>query len=210
MPVRLAWIAGASALVLACATPQKAAFQLGLLGTSLEMSVVRVIPRGPYLEVWLRAPGLDLVSYAPADPTCSGVLVEEQRIAYRSGGTGGSFERAGERCDAAGIGTLAEWRDRRPRPRSRSPVPSAPARYQVIYEDDQIALARGRFPLAGGIGWRGGADTVAAIPKTSVCRGPLESGAAAMLYYPTGPDVLALSAEGGPCPIAGLLLPPAR
>jgi hypothetical protein len=207
MALRPLALAGITASLSLCATPQKSSFQLGLLGTSLEMSVVRVIPRGPYLEVWLHAPGLDLVSYAPADASCPRVLAEAQQIAYRSGGTGGSFERAGARCDAAGIGSLVEWRDRRPRPGGRSPVPSAPARYRVVYRDEEVALARGRFPLAGLVGWVGGADTVAAIPNTAACQEPLASGEASMLYYPAGREVLALASERGPCPIVGLLAP---
>lgn len=200
-------LAGIAAALSLCATPQKTSFQLGLLGSSLEMSVARVIPRGPYLEVWLHAPGLELVSYAPAAGACRRLLSANETVAYRSGGKGGSFERSGERCEAAGIGSLEQWRDRRPRPGRGSPVPSAPARYRVIYLDEEIALVRGRFPLAGLLGWVGGADTVAAIPNRAECRGPLESGEASMRYYPAGREVLALASERELCPIAGLLVP---
>jgi hypothetical protein len=206
MSLRLALLPGLAA-AFACATPQKTAFQLALPGTQLDMTVSRLVPRGPYLEVWLRAPGLDLVSWAPASELCRGVLAEEGRIAYRSGGTGGSFERAGRRCEAAGIGSLEEWRARRPQPRTRSPVPSAPASFQVIHRDEEIALARGRFPLAGLLGWVGSADTVAAIPNTPICQKPLESGAGTLQYFPAGREVLALASEGGLCPITGLLVP---
>ncbi len=208
MSLRLAVLPGLAAAFSLCATPQKASFQLGLPGSQIGMTVARVIPRGPYLEVWLRAPGLGLVSYAPADAACREILAEEQQIEYRSGGTGGSFERAGRRCEAAGIGSLDEWRKRRPQPRTRSPVPSALASYRILYEDAEIALARGRFPLAGLLGWVGGDDTVVAIPKTPTCQRPLASGVATMQYFPAGREVLALGGEGGLCPIAGLLVPP--
>jgi hypothetical protein len=193
-----------------CATPQQTSFQLGLPGGQIAMVVARVVPRGPYLEVWLRAPGLDLVSWAPADERCREILDEEHEVLYRSGGTGGSVERTGRRCDLAGIGSLDEWRKRRPQPRTRSPVPSASARFDVIYEDAEIALARGRFPLARLLGWSGSDDTVAAIPNTPGCQRPLRSGNATLQYFPAGQNVLALSAERGLCPIQGLLAPPPR
>jgi hypothetical protein len=174
------------------------------------MSVERVVPRGPYLEVRLRAPGLELVSWAPADEVCREVLDEEQEVLFRSGGTGGTAEREGRRCDFVGIGSLDEWRKRRPRPRTRSPVPSAPARFELIYEDAEIALARGRFPLASLLGWAGGGDSVAVIPNTPICQRPLRSGNAALQYFPGGRHVLALASERGLCPIQGLLVPPAR
>jgi hypothetical protein len=208
MPLRSALVPGLAAAFALCATPQKTSFQLGLPGSRIAMTVARVVPRGPYLEALLRAPGLELTSYAPADAPCARVLAEEQQVEYASGGWGGSFERAGERCEAAGIGSLPEWRKRRPQPRTRSPVPSAPASYRVIYEDEQIALARGRFPLAGLLGWAGGDDSVAAIPNSPVCHAPLRSGAGTMQYFPGGREVLALMGQWGPCPIVGLLAPP--
>ena len=207
MSLRLALLPGLAAAFALCATPQKTAFQLGLLGSHLEMTVVRVVPRGPYLEVWLHAPGLELVSFAPADALCREVLAEESAIAYRSGGTGGSFERAGQRCEAAGIGSLEEWRARRPQPRTSSPVPSGPASFRVIYQDEELAFARGRFPLAALLGWTGSGDTVAAIPNTEICRRPLESGVGTLQYFRGGRHVLTLTSEGGLCPIAGLLVP---
>lgn len=210
MSVRLALVPGLAAAFALCGTPQQTAFQVGLPGSRIAMTVARVVPRGPYLEVQLRAPGLELVSYAPADAGCRELLAEEQQVVYRSGGTGGSYERNGRQCDAAGIGSLEEWRKRRPQPRTRSPVPSAPARFKPIYEDEDVVLARGRFPLAGLLGWVGGSDTVAVIPNTPVCQAPLRSGNATLQYFPGGENVLALAAQGGLCPVEGLLVPPPR
>jgi hypothetical protein len=210
MLARTGLVGAVAAAFALCGTPERTAFQLGLPGSRIEMIVERVIPRGPYLELWLRAPGLELVSWAPAEETCREILELEQAVEYRSGGTGGSVERAGRRCELVGIGSLAEWRKRRPQPRTRSPVPSAPARFDLIYEDAELALARGRFPLAGLLGWVGGGDTVAVIPNTPVCQGPLRSGSATLQYFPGGRNVLALASERGPCPIEGLIAPPAR
>jgi hypothetical protein len=210
MSVRASLLPGVAVAFALCGTPQQTAFQLGLTGSRIPMTVARVVPRGPYLQVWLRAPGLDLVSYAPADERCREVLAEELQVEYRSGGTGGATERAGLHCDAAGIGSLDEWRKRRPRPRTTSPVPSAPARFELIYEDEQIALVRGRFPLAGLLGWVGGDDSVAVIPNTPICQAPLRSGMATLQYFPAGRNVLALAAPAGLCPIEGLLVPPLR
>ena len=210
MPLRGVLLPGIAAAFALCATPERTDFQLGIPGGGIAMTVAKVVPRGPYLETHLRAPGLELVSYAPADAVCREVLAEEQEIEYRSGGTGGSFERAGRRCDAAGLGSLEEWRRRRPKPRTRSPVPSAPARYELIYEDPEVALARGRFPLASLLGWVGSADVVAVLPRIPACQGPLHSDSATLQYFPGGRNVLALMSPDGPCPIQGLLTPPPR
>ena len=210
MSLRACLLPGVTAAFALCGTPQQTTFQLGLPGSSIAMTVERVVPRGPYLEVGLRAPGLELVSYAPANEQCREVLAEEQEIAYRSGGTGGSYERAGRRCDAAGIGSLDEWRKRRPQPRTQSPVPSAPAHFDLLYEDAEIALVRGRFPLASLLGWAGGGDSVAVIPNTPICQAPLRSGNATLQYFPAGKNVLALGSPGGLCPIQGLVAPPPR
>ena len=102
MSLRAFLLPGVAAAFALCGTPQQTAFQSGLPGSRIAMAVERVVPRGPYLEVQLRAPGLELVSYAPANETCREVLAEEQQIEYQSGGTGGSYERAGRRCDATG------------------------------------------------------------------------------------------------------------
>ena len=208
MSLRLALVPGLAAGFAFCATPEKTGFQLGLPGTRLEMSVARVTPRGPYLEALLRAPGLELVSYAPADAACREVLQPEARVTYRFGGTGGVTERAGQHCDAAGIGSLDEWRRRRPRPRTGSPVPSSAASYRQIYQDEQVVLLRGRFPLASLLGWAGSSDSVAVVPNLPVCQAPVRAGSGALQYYPTGREVLVLGSEGGTCPILGLLTPP--
>ena len=208
MSLRVPLLPGLAAGFALCASPQKAGFQLGLPGTRIEASVARVTPRGPYLEALLRAPGLELVSYAPADATCREVLRPEATLTYRFGGTGGSTERAGQRCDAAGIGSLEEWRRRRPQPRTRSPVPSAPASYRQIYADEQVVLLRGRFPLATLLGWTGSSDTVAVVPNLPICQAPVRAGNATLQYFPAGHEVLALGSEQGRCPVIGLLAPP--
>lgn len=210
MPARLAWLPAAATALAICATPQKTGFQLGLPGSRTPMTVERVTPRGPYLEVALRAPGLELVSYAPDDEACRGVLAREHAVDYATDGGGGSFSREGRRCEAAGIGSLDAWRERRARPRTRSPVPSAQASFRVLHRDEQVVLVRGRFPLAGLLGWVGGDDTVAAIPNAPECARPLESGVATLQYFPAGRDVLTLTGEGGLCPVLGLLRPPPR
>ena len=102
MSARALLLPGLAAAFALCGTPQQTAFQLGLPGSRIAMTVARVALRGPYLEVRLRAPGLELVSYAPADAGCREILEEEQEIEYRSGGTGGSYARAGR-----------SWRPRR-------------------------------------------------------------------------------------------------
>jgi hypothetical protein len=88
-----------------------------------------------------------------------------------------------------------------------SPVPRAQASFRTLYEDGDLVLLRGRFPLAFHVGWAGGDDSVAVVDNVARCRGPIESGVASMEYRPSGRNTLALVGSGGLCRIEGLILP---
>ena len=79
--------------------------------------------------------------------------------------------------------------------------------FQVIFQDEAVILARGRFPLASTLGWTGSSDTVAVFPNTELCSVPLGRGVASMEYRTAGRYTLTLVSSGGQCPFHGLIQP---
>lgn len=181
-------------------------WQAGIPGVRTSFTVSKVVERGGYLDVTVTGEAARLRSFVPADAECAAVLVPEAAVDYLAIGPYGGFEREGQRCQAIGIGTLHEWRDRRPETPG-SLIPRAQARYRVVYEDAELVFLRGRFPVTGRLGWVEGADTIAVVPRTPLCERPIRSGVASVEYYPRGKDVLALLSDAGRCPIEGLLQP---
>jgi len=174
-----------------------------------DLSVVRLVPRGQYLEVSLLGHGLSLDVYTPRNEACSRVLEPEVQVDYVERGIAGRLERDGRSCDAVGIGGSRVRRARQPRGSDlrSSPIPRAQATFREIHRDEEVILARGRFPLASRVGWRGAGDTVAVVPNDEICRGALEGGVASMEYRPAGRTTLSLVGSGALCPIIGLILP---
>lgn len=201
-------LAGAALLAAACSTSQQ--WQLGLPGSHVELTVTRLERRGELLDVWLQGGDLTLRSFAPASPECAALLRPEQTVRFDAGGSG-RFVAGELRCRTAGIGTLEEWRDRlRDTPSlGESPVPSAQADYRVVYRDEDVALLRGRFPLANRIGWTSLGDTIAVVPREPACEDVLAREVATLEYFPRGTPVLALMGENARCPIVGLVRPDA-
>lgn len=196
------WLAAAA---LAC-NPARTSMQLGLPGAGQDMTVTSVQPRGGYLDVTLQGDGFGMRTFLPANETCQRVVAREATVRHRTGSTYGRFERDGERCDAAGIADLREWRNRRPRETSRV-VPSGRATYRVVFADEEVTFLRGVFPLVGLLGFAGMGDTIAVVPNTAVCQGPIGRGASTIEYFHGGRNVLTLSSAEGRCNIVALLRP---
>jgi hypothetical protein len=190
------------------------AWELGLGSFATDLSVVRVVPRGEYLDATLVGHGLSLEVYTPRDAACSHVLAPEAQVDYVERGVAGRLERDGQSCDAVGIGGSRVRRARQPRRSSlrSSPIPRAQATFREVHRDDEVILVRGRFPLARYVGFAGGRDSVAVVPNETQCTAALEGGVASMEYRPSGRTTLSLVGKSGLCPIIGLIqpLPPPR
>ena len=210
--------AGPTALVIAlvaafgmagCSSWQKTTWELGMGGFGMELLVSHLDERGPYLDVGLSGHGLHLRSFVPATDVCRAVLRPEAAVKYVERGVGGRFEREEHSCDAVGFGDPLIRGARQPRAGSlrSAPVPRAQATFRTIYEDADVVLLRGRFPLAYSIGWAGGEDSVAVVQNVARCRGPVEKGVASMEYRPAGRNTLALVGDKGLCRVEGLILP---
>jgi len=212
--------AGSTALVIALAAAlgvagcswRKTTWELGMGGFGMELIVAHLDERGPYLDVGLAGHGLYLRSFVPASDVCRAVLRPEAEVKYVERGVGGRFEREEHSCDAVGFGDPLIRGARQPRAAGRrsGPVPRAQATFRTIYEDADVVLLRGRFPLASKIGWAGGQDSVAVVDNVARCRRPVEKGVASMEYRPAGRNTLALVGDKGLCRIEGLIQPPGQ
>ena len=189
-----------------CST-QKAGFQLGAPGVGTEMTVSKVKMRGGFLDTLLAAEGWTLRTFLPANEVCSRIARSEAAVRFLTSGPYGTLERDGERCEASGMGSLAEWRNRQPRSRSASVIPSGRAEFRTVYEDEQVAFLRGRFPQTGRVGFSSMGDSIAVVANSAVCRRPIETGRATIEFFPGGRNVLTLSSSQGRCPIEGLIRP---
>jgi hypothetical protein len=171
--------------------------------------VASVIQRSDWYDATLEGHGLVLRTFVPADEVCGRVLEQGAVVDYIERGIAGRFERDGEACDAVGFGSPLINRARRGRATSlrTTPIPRKQATFKVIFKDEEVILARGRFPLASTLGWTGSSDTVAVFPNTALCRVPLEKGVASMEYRAAGRQTLTLVSSDGLCPFLGLIQP---
>ena len=95
---------------------------------------------------------------------------------------------------------------KRPRPEV-GPLPSKQANYKLEYEDKDVAMLRGLFPLLGLIAWPGMGDTLVVLPQTPPCHALIPAGVATIQYRDTGPAVYVLLDNRSQCALAGLIQP---
>ena len=195
----------ASLAVAAGCSPRRTAWELGAGGFMTDMVVASAEQRGPYLDVVLSGHGLTLRTFTAASETCSALLVPESTVDYVERGWG-RFRRDELECDAIGIGDPLISRARTGRPRTNATIPREQATFSVLYEDEDVVLLRGRFPLARMIGWAGGVDSVAVLRNVPHCRRD-GSGVASMEFRGSGRNTLALVGPSGLCRIEGLIQP---
>jgi len=186
---------------------QKNLWQAGIPGVKTPLVVTRSVPLAGYLQVDLVGSGLHLDTFTPANEDCAAVMRPEGSVDYVANGPYGLFQRGDQTCDAIGLGSLREWRDRRPSQTNVVMVPRAQADYKIYYQDARQVLLRGRFPLGGLLGFSGLDDTIAIVPNVAVCQKPIQSSVASMQYYQNGENPLVLLSGDGECPITALLQP---
>jgi hypothetical protein len=195
-------------LVLTGCNTERTLHQLGIPGVTSEFRVTRLVERGEYLEATLSGGAGTLRLYVPPSEACRGVLAPEASVAYAAEGAG-RVTREGEGCDAAGIGPVDELRRRRGDPTSltTSAIPREQASYRVVYEDEEFTFLRGRFPLAGLVGWSGGEDTIAVVSNAPECRAVAGRSTSSLEFRPRGGNTLTLVSQPQPCLIEGLIRP---
>ena len=177
-----------------------------LPGMPTSSTVQSVVERGPFLDVQISQGGSTRRYFTPATEPCRGLLKPEAAIEYVALGPLGQLQSGEVVCVPAGIGSLAAWRDQRPRPMV-GPLPARQADYRLEYQDQDLAMLRGRFPLLGLIAWPGLGDTLVVIPQTPACQPLLQQGTATIEYRVAGPDPYVLLQGDQRCPVQGLIQP---
>jgi hypothetical protein len=179
------------------------------LPTPVPAEVVLLAERDDrYLDATVDTRRSALRFFFPTDDTCRSVLTGEGEASYSSQGPYGRLHRGGGFCDPIGLLALPAWQKRRPRQATgRTPIPRDTARYEIVYSDEDVFMARGRFPLAGLIGWAGGYDTVAVFANVPECEGLLTKGSASMEYRDSGRQPLVLLDNRQRCPFLGFAMP---
>lgn len=175
-------------------------------GSSNSATVESVVTRGPYLDVNLSLGGSTRRFFAPASEPCLSLMHAEAVVEYVKLGPLGQFQAGEATCIPAGIGSLAAWRDERPRPEV-GPLPSKQANYKLEYEDKDVAMLRGLFPLLGLIAWPGMGDTLVVLPQTPPCHALIPAGVATLEYRVGGPDAYVLLDNRQRCGLVGLIQP---
>jgi hypothetical protein len=175
-------------------------------GVSTTWTVGPVSERGAYLDATLSQRGKQRRYFVPSSAACRSLLRTEALVEVVALGPMGQLRQGDTQCDPLGIGSLREWRESRPRPTVR-PLPARPATYRVDYQDAEVVMLRGRFPLVGLIGFPGLGDTLVVIPLSDACRPLLEATQASIEYRVAGPDPYVLIAGAQRCPVLGLVQP---
>lgn len=178
----------------------------GLPGASSSWTVESVVVRGAFLDVSLATGGSTRRFFTAATDPCKSLLHVEAVVDYVNLGPLGQFQSGGATCIPAGIGSLAVWRDERPRPQV-GPLPSKQANFKLEYQDKDVAMVRGMFPLLGLIAWPGLGDTLVVLPQTPPCQALIPSGVATIEYRVAGPDPYVLLDGDKRCALAGLVQP---
>ena len=206
-PIGLVILALLSLALAGCASRAGQQLRQTIPGRRTPALVTQVAMRGAYLDATLEAETFRLRFFFPPSELCAQLLRENTWVDYRSLGPWGRVQADEEFCEPVGIASLPEWRDRQPRSRSRAVKPRGTARFEIFYTDDEVVLARGRFPLATHVGWPRWDDTVAIFPNTDACRDPLERGVAPIEFRHHGPRALELVSAQCPCPVLGFAIP---
>ncbi len=212
---RLRGLAVAGLLGLGCVTEaappaSEAAAALGLPApVPAEVRLLAERDDGRYLDVAVDTRRSALRFFFPASETCRAVVSGSGEASYASYGPYGRLRRGAEHCDPVGLLALAAWQQRRPRQTTGggSPVPRDTAEYEIVYTDEEVFFARGRFQLAAMVGWAGGYDTLAVFPNVPECEGLLEKGRATMEYRDAGKQPLVLLDGRLRCPFLGFAMP---
>ncbi len=175
-------------------------------GATSRWTVESAVVRGDFLDVSFATGGSQRRFFTAATDPCKSLLKPEAVVEYVNLGPLGQFQAGGATCIPAGIGSLAAWRDERPRP-PVGPLPSKQANFRLEYQDKDVAMLRGMIPLLGLIAWPGMGDTLIVVPQTPTCQALIPAGVATIEYRVAGPEVYALLDNDKRCALVGLIQP---
>jgi hypothetical protein len=190
-------------LALGCA---RLAMETGVPGVALEAQIGLIAERHTYLDATVETGGTRYRFFFPRSPICRSVLAAPG-VRFQLAGVLGTARSDEGECAAVGILSLRAWRDRQGRAARAaargSPLPSDRIEYRLVYSDEDLFLARGRFRLAAQIGWPGGADTIAVFPNLDACRDVRAAHRGTMEFRAAGNTPFSVVGEAGRCPALG-------
>jgi hypothetical protein len=201
------WALAAS--VLACSA-DRIVVDSGLPGLSAAAVVVVLAERHDYLDTSVETGGTSYRFFFPRTETCR-ALIADPSVRFRLDGVLATLQNDDASCDAAGVLSLREWRSRQGRTArqqggNRSPITRDRIEYRVVYDDEDLWMALGRFRLAGEIGWPGGVDTLAIFPNSEACAGLKDKVRASMEFREAGEPFTVIDGSTL-CPVLGFARP---
>ncbi len=177
-----------------------------LPGQTTNFIIAFALDRGPYIDALLeRSDSLRRFLF-PQSEVCRRLIVTENAVDWVATGPIGRVRVGDERCDPVGIAGLQQWRDRRPRAPG-GPLQRSRSTFKTVFRDHDVTMVRGRFPFTGAVGFSGGHDVVALLPRNDVCDAVAERGIASIEFRVMGPDPITLIHSGSRCAIEGFALP---
>ena len=203
-PLRLALLAVGFA---AAGCQSQEAWELGVPGAHIVVKAQSVVERSSVLDVRLANDRIERRVFTRSSEGCREVFASGAEVDFASVEPFGLMRRGDAECSTVGIGDLTVWRDSKARASRgrRQILPRAQSHFEVVYQDEDVTFALGRFPLTGYVGWAGGERTVAVLPRTPECEAVVSRGVASMEFRPAGRLALTLVAPRGHCVIEGLI-----
>jgi hypothetical protein len=202
------YVAMAAGLVAACSKDQlvvASGLPLGSASTRLSLNA----ERGDWLDVDVETGGRSYRFFLPDSEACRLLFKSEAAVRYANSGSFGRLATDETACDPSGILSLAAWRDRGPRNPRADVIPRSRSEFrEVVYDDADMSLVRGRFLLAREIGFVGGGDSIAVIPKLPECAGLLSQREASMEFRVAGKTPYVLINGTERCPVLGFVKAP--
>ena len=198
-------LVGALALILGSFGCARLAMDTGVPGVAVGAEIELHAERYRYLDATVAAGGKRYRFFFPRTEACRAIL-EDPEARFRLAGVLGTVQTDAGSCHAVGILSLRAWRDRQGRASrdgGRSLVPSDRIEYRVVYTDEDLFLAEGRFRIASEIGWPGGHDTIAVFPNSEDCTGVKESVRGMMEFRAAGSVPFSVYAAKRRCPVLG-------
>jgi len=177
----------------------------GVPGVAVGADIEVHAERFRYLDATVATGGKHYHFFFPRTEACRAILADPA-ARFRLSGVLGTVQSEAGSCNAVGILSLRAWRDRQGRSGregGRSLVPSDRIEYRVVYADDDLFLAEGRFRIASEIGWPGGHETIAVFPNSEECHAVRESVRGTMEFRAAGSVPFSVFAAQKRCPVLG-------
>ena len=200
-----------------CAITRMGMWNWKMPGVGTDGTVVDVTKRGTYLDGTLQVRAEEYRFLFPANYRCTQIIKPEAKIEFATIGHIPVVRGPGGDCDPIGILSLQKWvaRHRRQITPART---EADVEFEVFYQDDEVAFARGRFEFANRVVFRESRGAglerpvsvkknigvIVVIPVTAACEKPLAEGQGHAQFRPEEQAPFRLVVGDEVCPILGL------